>query len=236
MIQRATFWLSGRVWVRFRIPRHQASATNVTFGVGIMSSDKPPHAPTRLAYVDYQPPAAGVTGTYNVTVGVRSPPPRKQQSGKSSSSSSGGGSGGSSSGGSSSSSGKSSSGSSSGGGGKSSSGSSSGGGGGKSSSSRGDSSGNGGGAEDSLQLTADDTELDVRVFFDGHFAEIFFMGGRVAMTVPIHATRSAGFSVFALGEEGGSISTSPAAAVEVVRAEAYHMRSIWISKEEVLRG
>jgi hypothetical protein len=224
MIQRATFWLSGRVWVRFRIPRHQASATNVTFGVGIMSSDKPPHAPTRLAYVDYQPPAAGVTGTYNVTVGVRSPPPRKQQSGKSSSSSSGGGSGGSSSGGSSSSSGKSSSGSSSGGGG------------GKSSSSRGDSSGNGGGAEDSLQLTADDTELDVRVFFDGHFAEIFFMGGRVAMTVPIHATRSAGFSVFALGEEGGSISTSPAAAVEVVRAEAYHMRSIWISKEEVLRG
>ena len=47
---------------------------------------------------------------------------------------------------------------------------------------------------DTLQLTTDDKEIDVRVFFDGHFAEIFVMGGRVAMTVAIPATRSAGFN------------------------------------------
>lgn len=108
--------------------------------------------------------------------------------------------------------------------------------------------GNGGGVLDTLQLTAADEELDVRVstplnkslypathltayneeihssdqvFFDGHFAEVFFMGGRVAMTVAIPATKSAGFTMFA------------DSAVSVSRAHAFHMNAIWASKSEV---
>ena len=45
-----------------------------------------------------------------------------------------------------------------------------------------------------LQLTSTDTEIDIRVFFDGHFAELFFMGGRVALTVAIPASTRAGKS------------------------------------------
>lgn len=102
---------------------------------------------------------------------------------------------------------------------------------------------------DTLQLTAADEELDIHVstplsqqvssschspvsvnnevhfsdqlFFDGHFAEVFFMGGRVAMTVAIPATKSAGFTAFA------------DSAVLVSRAHAFHMNTIWVSKAEL---
>ena len=171
---------SSEVWVRFKIPAARSRSTlsdesaNVTFGVGIMTSDKPPHAPSHLAFVEYQPPAAGATGVFNATVGVRPPPATTTATSITS-------------------------------------------------------DGSGGGATDTLQLTPEDTVLDVRVFFDGHFAEIFVMGGRVAMTVPVPATTSAGFTVFVEGNKG-------AAGVRVVGAEAYHMGSIWISKAQVLNG
>eukprot|EP01050_Picozoa_sp_SAG11_P005209 SAG11_NODE_358_length_10235_cov_5.689917_7_plen_109_part_00 len=86
-----------------------------------------------------------------------------------------------------------------------------------------DGGGSGGGAiVDTLQLTSEDEEIDVRVFFDGHITEIFFMGGRVAMTVGIKATESSGFTIFAEGAE----------AVEVSGVEAWHMGSIWVPKSE----
>lgn len=78
---------------------------------------------------------------------------------------------------------------------------------------------------DTLQLTSEDEEIDVRVFFDSHVAEIFFMNGRVAMTVGIPATRHSGFTIFAEGRDS----------VEVSGVEAWHMGSIWVPKSEQLQ-
>ena len=86
---------SSEVWVRFKVPMpsdrdvtaangNSAGGALVTFGIGIMTSDQPPHAPTRLAYVDYLPPppppplplggeVGASTTVFNATVGVRSP-------------------------------------------------------------------------------------------------------------------------------------------------------------------
>jgi len=87
--------------------------------------------------------------------------------------------------------------------------------------------GYGGGATDTLQLTTSDKIIDVSVFFDGHFAEIFFCGGRVALTVAVRASKLAGLTVLA---------AAAPAPVEVVGVEAWHMGSIWIPKEEVQYG
>ena len=164
---------SSEVWARFKIPKQNTlgTTTNVTFGVGIMTADLAPHLPSRLAFVEFQPPSttiAATTTVYNVTVGVRSP---LVLDGASPSA-----------------------------------------------------GGSGGGIVDSLQLTSEDDEIDLRVFFDGHFSEIFFMNGRVAMTVGIQATKSSGFTIFVEGTE----------AVEVSGAEAWHMGSIWVPKTELL--
>jgi sucrose-6-phosphate hydrolase SacC (GH32 family) len=173
-----------RVW--FTLPRAEvvAATGNVTFGVGIMTSDKPPHAPSHVAFVEYQAPAAGATA-YNITVGVHQHAGYRSKLSQDTRYSTSG-------------------------------------------SSRG--GGNGGGSLDTLQLTATDKELDIRVFFDGHFAEVFFMSGRVAMTVAIPATKSSGFTVVADSAAGTG---SP---VSVARAYAYHMNSIWISKGDVWAG
>ena len=106
-----------------------------------------------------------------------------------------------------------------------------------------DSSGPGKGPVATLQMLPGDTTLDIRCLFDNTVAELFWMGGRVAMTVRLRATKQAGFTVFAsAGERGASVesgsgsgSGSGAAAVELESAQAWRMGSMWVSKAEVLR-
>ena len=75
-----------------------------------------------------------------------------------------------------------------------------------------------------LRLSPSDTTIDVRVFSDRALAEAYWMNGRVAMTVPAACDRECDMSVRADGAEVGLVS-----------ATAWKVRSMWISKEEVLR-
>ena len=88
-----------------------------------------------------------------------------------------------------------------------------------------DSEAGGGGveaAEQSLRLLPSDMEIELRVFVDGAMCEVFFMGGRVALTLPITlGAEQAGFTAF----------SDKAAAVNV---EAHRVGSIWVTPEQVL--
>lgn len=79
-----------------------------------------------------------------------------------------------------------------------------------------------------LSLLPSDTEVQVRVFTDHAIAEIFFAGGRVALTTPIAgdaADPDAGMTLF----------TSAAQATNVT-ASAWTMGDIWVTPQQVLRG
>jgi sucrose-6-phosphate hydrolase SacC (GH32 family) len=78
------------------------------------------------------------------------------------------------------------------------------------------------GTVDELQMLPDDTEVDVRIFYDNGLAEVFFMQGRVVMTLKISATARAGFAIYSGG-----------AAVEVVSASAWQVGSIWVPRKEI---
>ncbi len=86
--------------------------------------------------------------------------------------------------------------------------------------------GGGGGATAPLPLLPGDAAIDVRVFVDNTFLEVFVMGGRLAFTVPINAgaeAGAAGMTLFAAGAD-----------VQVSEVTAWHLGSIWTGVPEVL--
>lgn len=72
-----------------------------------------------------------------------------------------------------------------------------------------------------LNLLPADTQIEIRIFMDNTFAEVYFMGGRVAITSTTAATDDAGFTLFS------------DAAVTAVNVSAYHVDPIWVSPAEV---
>ena len=83
-------------------------------------------------------------------------------------------------------------------------------------------------AGDSLKLSPSDKTLDVRIFVDNVMSEAYFMGGRVAMTVPSFMPKN-----LPAAGPGMSVSANRAGA-SLVSATAWAVESIWVSKEEVL--
>ena len=73
------------------------------------------------------------------------------------------------------------------------------------------------------------SSLSVRVFYDHDFAEIFFMQGRVVMSIGKKQLSS----LMAV-ENGGFSAYTTAADVVVSKASAWAVGSIWVSKASVL--
>eukprot|EP01116_Phalansterium_solitarium_P025276 TRINITY_DN9582_c0_g1_i2.p2 TRINITY_DN9582_c0_g1~~TRINITY_DN9582_c0_g1_i2.p2 ORF type:complete len:632 (+),score=194.35 TRINITY_DN9582_c0_g1_i2:80-1975(+) len=75
-----------------------------------------------------------------------------------------------------------------------------------------------------LPLLATDTSIDIRVFVDNTFIEVFVAGGRLTFT--------ANLIVPANSQNGMTVYTNSTIAVQ--KAEAWSIGQIWIDKEEVL--
>ena len=75
-----------------------------------------------------------------------------------------------------------------------------------------------------LALLPTDTEIEVRAFTDHTILEVFFMGGRVAVTAPLAPAEGVAF---------GAFSEREAVAVE---AEVWSVGEIWVTPEQVIAG
>jgi hypothetical protein len=84
--------------------------------------------------------------------------------------------------------------------------------------------GKGKGMQDVVSMLGSDTHISIRLFLDTAVAEAYFMGGRVAMTIPVAASTS---------DWGVSIGSS-AAGTTLSNATSWGMSSIYVTKEEVL--
>ena len=82
----------------------------------------------------------------------------------------------------------------------------------------------GGGVSDTLKLSDSDETLDMRLYVDNTFTEVYYQGGRVAMTV--HTRASADADVTLSSSVDGVTAT----------ATAWSVSSIWVAPEEVLRA
>jgi hypothetical protein len=85
------------------------------------------------------------------------------------------------------------------------------------------------GVVSTLQLLPTDEEIDIRVFYDHDFAEIFFMQGRVVMSLG-KKQQSALVTV----DNGGFSAYTTSSPVVVSKANAWSVGSIWVSKASVL--
>lgn len=81
----------------------------------------------------------------------------------------------------------------------------------------------GGGVSDTLKLLESDTTIDMHLYVDNTFAEVYYQGGRVAMTVNTPASDDAGVTV------------SSSVAGVTAKASAWSVGSIWVTPEDVLR-
>ena len=76
---------------------------------------------------------------------------------------------------------------------------------------------------DTVDILDTDTEITMRIFFDNNVAEVYFMGGRVAMTVEI-PNRPSDYTV--------KVMASPTA--ELINATSWQMGSIHVDQHTVL--
>jgi hypothetical protein len=80
-----------------------------------------------------------------------------------------------------------------------------------------------GGVSDKLKLSPSDTTIDMRLFVDNTFTEVYYQGGRVAMTTNTKASKAAGMSVSA--DKDG---------ITLKNAKAWKVGSIWVTPEDVI--
>ena len=76
---------------------------------------------------------------------------------------------------------------------------------------------------DAVSMLASDTHISVRLFLDTAVAEAYFMGGRVAMTIPV-----------AVSTTDWDVSIGASTATTLINATSWGMSSIYVTKEEVL--
>ena len=82
----------------------------------------------------------------------------------------------------------------------------------------------GGGVSDTLKLSDSDETLDMRLYVDNTFTEVYYQGGRVAMTVNTRASADA------------DVTLSSSVDGVTATATAWSVSSIWVAPEEVLRA
>ena len=103
----------------------------------------------------------------------------------------------------------------------------------------------GGGQSDTLQLLESDRTLDIRVFTDNTILEVYWQGGRVAMTLGLdgRGTERTGMDAFAFassslndGAGGFQQQQQQLDPPQMVRvsAQVYQMKSIWTTPDAVL--
>ena len=80
------------------------------------------------------------------------------------------------------------------------------------------------GATAAVPLLPGDTAVDVRVFTDNTFIEVFIMQGRLAFTYGINTGT----------ESGAGMTLFASAPMTATNVNAWHMNSIWTSAEDVL--
>jgi len=80
-----------------------------------------------------------------------------------------------------------------------------------------------GGVSDNLKLSTSDKTIDMRLFVDNTFTEVYWMGGRVAMTTTTPVTKAADMTVSA--DKDG---------VTLASAMAWKVGSIWVTPEDVV--
>ncbi len=76
---------------------------------------------------------------------------------------------------------------------------------------------------DAVSMLASDTHISIRIFLDTAVAEAYFMGGRVAMTIPVAASTT-----------NWGVSIGASTATTLINATSWGMSSIYVTKEEVL--
>ena len=76
-----------------------------------------------------------------------------------------------------------------------------------------------------LQLSAADQTIGMRVFVDNVLSEVYWMNGRVAMTVPSTATT----------DQSDMTVSADKAGVSLISATAWKVKSIWVSPQSVLQ-
>ena len=81
-----------------------------------------------------------------------------------------------------------------------------------------------------LRLLPDEKAVELRVFADWTFVEVYFQRGRVAMTTPLALGKSAAFSLL---RSGGGSGTGTGAAADVASAVVYPMKPIMTTPEAV---
>lgn len=77
-----------------------------------------------------------------------------------------------------------------------------------------------------VPLVAGDKTIDIRVFVDNTFAEVFIAGGRVALTLDVDNTVQAGINIL----------STAASAVQVIDVGVWHLQPIWQQPEEILNS
>lgn len=77
------------------------------------------------------------------------------------------------------------------------------------------------GMVDTVTMLPSDTTISIRIFLDTNVGEVYFMGGRVAMTVQIPTSA---YDVTVMASE----------AAPLINASSWQMGSIWVTKDEVL--
>merc|ERR1712194_587490 len=90
--------------------------------------------------------------------------------------------------------------------------------------------------KDVVPLLPSDTELELRLFLDSNtagnksfgVAEAYFMGGRVAMTVPLDMSALSGSSAWK------ATVAATSGSVTVLNGTSWSLSSIWVTPEDVL--
>lgn len=77
--------------------------------------------------------------------------------------------------------------------------------------------------KDSLPLLASERSLEIRMFIDVTFVEVFLARGRVAFTAPLKVGSAADVSLTATAD------------LTAERVTAYPLRSPWVTPEAVLK-
>ena len=92
------------------------------------------------------------------------------------------------------------------------------------------------GQSDTLHLLESDTTLDLHVFTDNTILEVYWQGGRVAMTLGLDGTDNTGVDVFSFATGGDAAGGGGGGGHKTVvhSVEAWHMNSIWTSPEGVV--
>jgi sucrose-6-phosphate hydrolase SacC (GH32 family) len=91
-----------------------------------------------------------------------------------------------------------------------------------------------GGQSDTLQLLSADETLDIAVYTDNTILEVYWQGGRVAMTLGLDQGGNTGMDLFAFSHP--SLSDQDPAEVLVRNADVWQMRSIWATPNAVKDG